>query len=314
MSENQNIIGERWTKQSITFLTSLGWTQLGCANFDSLPCIHHPARKGQGHGIDSLFQFYDPYLGKTVQVIVESKYRKWEGMQTSNLRSFIKQVIESLECAPDSVQLRELQATGVYTGLILCWCNDGKYNHEKHKERIAKIMFRNKNFPFQIFFASNREMLQWYSVDCEMKSLIEKKWDVDYYYPSINYKDRTNIYLGKHLTLLHMFSKYIFAQSTRTETFKNSSTGPITSSIIFSLDDVSLDSLNLLYNVCKQYQMQRTDELIIYLHANETEVHPITEHFLRDIKSDNNNDNKKVEIIIRYLANYEGIVDLPTIY
>lgn len=47
MPENQNANGEHWTRESVSILKQLGWTQRGSCNFD-IECIHHvKERKGQ---------------------------------------------------------------------------------------------------------------------------------------------------------------------------------------------------------------------------------------------------------------------------
>ena len=307
MPENQNFKGDRWTKQSIKLLSRLGWLQLGTANFD-IPCINHSSRNGQGHGIDSVFKYYDPYFGKTINVLVESKERQWNGLQPAKMKEFIIQVIESLECAPYSDEFIQLNAADIYTGLVLCWCNDGEYNHINYLQRLEKIGFRKRNNPYKIYLASNYDVLRWLSVVDEVNALKTKEWEIKYFYPSLNYSDRSDAYKSTHITLIHMFSKYIFAYSSRIEKYPNQTTMPVTSFIVFSFDEVSVPSLMLLYDVCKQYQMQSTDEIIIYLYANEETARVYAEQFKRTLIVD---DGPKV--IVRYLKKYDGIEAIPYI-
>lgn len=61
MPENQNANGERWTQESVAIAKQLGWTQKGTSNFD-IECVHHRnERRSQPHGVDSFFEYYDPY-------------------------------------------------------------------------------------------------------------------------------------------------------------------------------------------------------------------------------------------------------------
>lgn len=299
MPEGQNLKGDRWTAKSVALLTRLGWTQIGASNFD-IPCVNHP-KNTQGHGIDSLFRYFDPYWGKTINVIVESKYRKWEGLQPAKMKDFINQTVGSLECAPMSEQLMQLNAADIYTGLVMCWCNDSGYDYSRHLERVAKIGFRTKNSPLSVYLASNYDILRWYSVYQEVNKLKSQGWEIQYLYPSVNFRDRSTAFKGDHLTLIHMFSKYIFAYAKRIQKKSNGGSDPITTSIVFSFDAVSPDSLNLLNDVCIQYQMQYTDELIVYLYADELIARVAVEEFKR------NHDN----IEFRYLTSYEGITTLP---
>jgi hypothetical protein len=72
MPEQSNIIGERWTQETVALLSMLGWKLHGTPNFDITCSRHKKERKGQPHGIDALFSYYEPYLGNRIPVIVVS--------------------------------------------------------------------------------------------------------------------------------------------------------------------------------------------------------------------------------------------------
>lgn len=305
MPEQQNIVGDKWTRQSVELMELLGWTQVGTSNFD-ITCTKHDTRNGQGHGIDSLFKFYDPYYGRDIKVIVESKNRQWSGLAPAQLKIFIQQVIGTIECACDAPELAALNANDVYTGLILCWCNDGNYRHDLYVSRINEIGFRNKNFRCEIFIAGNNDLLRWYSLTQEINSLREQNLDFKIYYPSIDGDKRSNGGKYDHISLVHLYSKYIFAYGERQVNLAGNSIF-VTSSYVFMFDEVTNQSLMLLYDACKQYQMQLTKELVIYLYAQEENVRGVVAEFKRQIGQD------EQELTIKYLPVLDGLDAFPIV-
>ena len=90
MPENQNANGEHWTRESVSILKQLGWTQRGSCNFD-IECIHHvKERKGQKHGVDSFFEYYDPYYKSTQGILVESKCWEFKSITTANIKKYTR--------------------------------------------------------------------------------------------------------------------------------------------------------------------------------------------------------------------------------
>lgn len=308
MPENQNFEGDRWTQNSIRFLRRLGWTQVGDSNFD-ISCTVHTDRRGQGHGIDSLFRYYDPYLMQEVYVIVESKYRQWAGLNTAKLKDFITQVVQTIECAPSAPELIDIRANNVYTGLILCWAND-EFDYNTYMDRLTSVGFRNKNFKCNIFVASNFDIQRWLSVVHKIEQLRLQQKTVTYLYPSIEINHRSNAAEANHITLTHLFSKFIFTRIITPITTRTDGTPlnlPQSGYAIFSFDEVCLESLEMLLDLCKQNQMQtNSDFTTIYLYENEGNVRTIVSEFERSAHGFSNLD-------FQYLIRYDGLEYFPNL-
>ena len=142
MPENENAIGEYWTKESVAILSQFGWEQLGSCNFD-IDCSCHSQRKVKRHGIDSLFSYYDPYLKSDLCILVESKNWKFENFKTSKIKDMFKQITDCMECMQVSPVIQDLTSAPIKNALLMCWCSD-TYDRNDFMEQLNKVRVNSK--------------------------------------------------------------------------------------------------------------------------------------------------------------------------
>jgi len=184
MPENQNETGNYWTKESVAILKQLGWIQKGSNNFD-IECTHHlDARKGKPHGVDSFFEYYDPYCKSKQGILVESKNWQFQSITSSNIKNWIKQITDCLECMQLSATIQDLSSTPIQNAILMCWAND-TYDYKQFKERLNKVSIVSKKYPCNIFIASNYEILQWCSLINTINSLKAKSKSFRFIYPNV---------------------------------------------------------------------------------------------------------------------------------
>jgi len=318
MPENENIAGDYWTKESVALMKKLGWTQIGASNFD-ITCTHHKKeRKGKKHGIDSIFRYYDPYLQQTIFINVESKTRAWASINDKVIKDWITQVNGVMECSSMAPEFNTLHVNNINNSLVLCWCNDNNYDHEKYIEYLKKISIRGKTNDYNVFISSNQDILKW----CSLIETIDKlKTDCDkfeFLYPTIQGENTTNLMKLDYVTLFALYSKYIFASAKVTERQANGGSYVKKQNIVFNFDEVTLDSLNIMYDVFKQYQLQDADEYVIYLYQKKADVRTYVEQFKnviedqqRKIMEIQQGNSKSPEITVRYLTMLDGLGNVP---
>ena len=81
---------------------------------------------------------------------------------------------------------------------------------------------------------------------------------------------------------------------------------PLASSVMFSFDDVSLDSYRYMWSMFKSFQMEGTDSYIFYFYPRKTEDTQMltVENFLSAIEQDGKiTDSTKSKIQIKVLDN-----------
>ncbi|MGE7948166.1 hypothetical protein [Lysinibacillus sp. NPDC093688] len=318
MSEEQQYQGDRWTTQSRSILESLGWLQKGDSNFD-IQC-KNKTKHGTGkssrihpHGVDLLFQYKDPYAKEDKNIIVESKHRKWGGISTSSIQSFVTQVFDTIECANISQELSEIQCIGVNTGLIMIWCNEPeKFNNETFNGYLKEINIRTKRNPITIYIASNYHILRWCSViDAKDKLLAANERDFKIYYPADNFSGgRSTAVREDHATLPVLFSKYIFAKSTRTvESYGDFRS--LNVNHVFYFAEPTYDELLFLYSCLSQIQFEDAHILSFFFYGNVSKYRVYIEEFRRKIEHNLKKNGSALKVEINYMVVFS---DVPEIY
>lgn len=315
--EDENVKGEYWTKESIALMKKLGWEQVGPSNFDIKCTKHVAARKGKKHGIDSVFKYYDPFLQQQIYINVESKNRKWSGINDKSIKDWINQVAGVMECSSLAPELHSLSVNNIINSLVLCWCNDQQYDHEKYQEYLKKISFRKKDCDYNVFIASNRDILKWCSLIEAMDQMKRDFVKFNIVYPTLTGNNTTDLVRSQHLTLFLLYSKYIFATADVKKEYYNSS-HIIKQNIVFNFDNISVESLLVMYDAFKQYQLQNADEYVIYLHEKKEDVRIYIEEFKRKVQSQYNEiirlqDSTETlpEITFKYLNSFDGVSNVP---
>ncbi|MGG4218598.1 hypothetical protein ABEW32_10240 [Paenibacillus jamilae] len=316
MSEEQQYQGDRWTTQSKNILQNLGWTQVGDSNFD-IDCVNKPAHKTKTrdrvnpHGIDSVFSFYDPYSKKDVGLIVESKHRKWDGINKAEIEDFVKQLQMTIECAGTNETLQQLGCPIVRVGLLMIWCNEPeRFEEDKYREYLKQLKLTSKrNNPVTIYVASNNEILRWCSL-IQKVIYIRKDSNVSefkFFYPSDTYSGgKSSPSRRDHVNIVHLFSSYIFAKSKEKQIFRGNT---LTSEIshVFFFAEPTLEELNFMYSCIQPFQLEDAQELRIYLYNDDTTFRVQIEQFIRSKRKDLIAQGSDLEITIDYMIRLANV-------
>jgi len=310
MPENQNASGEHWTRESVSILKQFAWTQKGSCNFD-IDCVHHSKeRNGQGHGIDSFFEYYDPYSKSTQGILVESKTRQFSGITTGSIKKWIKQVTDCMECMQVSPSIQGMTSAPIQNALLMIWAND-EYEHEMFMKMLRKVGIASKKYPCNIFVASNQEILKWCSLINTIDTLKAQSDSFKFIYPNVP-TIGTDLILAEHLTLTHLFSKYVFAEVKAQVPDVRGGTYQIEKLIVFCYESVSVASLDFLYTLIKRLNFQSYPISEIYLFDKQIATRQITAEFINRINSEIKGDlAQPSKIEMKYLDIYDGLANVP---
>lgn len=310
MPENQNATGERWTRESVSILKQLGWTQKGPCNFD-IECVHHvKERKGQAHGVDSFFEYYDPYSKSTQAILVESKNWKFSSITTANIKKWLKQVTDCMECMQVSSTIQSMTSSPIQNALLMVWAND-EYEHQTFMERLRKVGIASKKYPCNLFVASNQEILKWCSLINTINSLKSQSVSFKFIYPNIPTLG-TDLVLADHVTLTHLYSKYIFAESKERVSDMRGGTYLVDKLLVFCYEPASIESLDFLYTLIKRLNFQSYPVSEIYLFDKEISIRHTAAEFTNRINSEIKGDfENPSKIEIKYLDIFNGLQNVP---
>lgn len=314
MSEQQQYEGERWTTQTINILKELGWTQIGSSNFD-IPCLNKAFhRRGKSeerrndHGVDSVFTYYDPSLNEDINVIVESKKRIWSGITKSNIESFIDQLLMTTECADLSVKMKELGCEGFNTGLLMIWCNElENYNHEKIQDILNQIELAQRRKPITLYIATNYEILKWSSLIEYKRELLSENEEFDFFYPSDFYRRGKSISnQKKHITLIPLFSSYIFAKS-KMKIDNYGEEKVIDTNHIFYFAEPTKKELEFMYQLIKDFQFEAAHLLIFHFYGEQTKYREYISDFIRNKRAILKENQSHLKIEVRYMNELKNV-------
>ncbi|NBJ16629.1 MAG: hypothetical protein FNP40_13925 [Dehalobacter sp. 4CP] len=310
MPEDQNANGEHWTKESVSILKQLGWTQKGSTNFD-VECTHHvKERKGHKHGVDSFFQYYDPYYQTEQGVLVESKNWQFNSITTANIKKWIQQITDCMECMQVSPTIQDLSQAPIQNAVLMCWAND-EYAHSTFIERLNKVGIGSKKYPCNIFVASNYEILRWCSLINSVNSIKRDAKAFNFIYPNVPTLG-TSLIKAEHLTLTHLYSKYIFAEVKQEVGNYHGGNDVIDKLVVFCYEPVSSLSLDFLYDLIRRLNFQSYPVYEIYLNEKETSIRQIVADFKTRINTQIKGDIKNPSTIeVKYLDMFDGLNNVP---
>lgn len=310
MPENQNATGEHWTRESVSILKQLGWTQKGSCNFD-IECVHHTKeRRGQPHGVDSFFEYYDPYSRSNQAILVESKNWQFSSITTANIKKWIKQVTDCMECMQVSSTIQSMTNAPIQNALLMIWAND-EYDHQIFMNNLRKVGVASKKYPCNLFVASNQEILKWCSLINMINAIKLQSKNFKFIYPNVPTLG-TDLVLADHLTLTHLYSKYIFAESEMQVPDIRGGTYLIKKLIVFCYEPASVASLDFLYSLIKRLNFQSYPISEIYLFDKETSVRQTAAEFTNRINSEIKGDIAHPSTIeIKYLDIFDGLKNVP---
>lgn len=310
MPENQNATGEHWTRESVSILKQLGWTQKGSCNFD-IECVHHTReRRGQPHGVDSFFEYYDPYRRSNQAILVESKNWQFSSITTANIKKWVKQVTDCMECMQISSTIQSMTNAPIQNALLMIWAND-EYDHQVFMNNLRKVGVASKKYPCNLFVASNQEILRWCSLINIINAIKLQSKNFKFIYPNVPTLG-TDLVLADHLILTHLYSKYIFAESEMQMPDFRGGTYLIKKLIVFCYEPASVASLDFLYSLIKRLNFQSYPMAEIYLSDKETSVRQIAAEFTSRINSEIKGDIARPSTIeIKYLDIFDGLQNVP---
>lgn len=310
MAENQNATGEHWTKESVSILKQLSWVQKGSCNFD-IECTHHvKERRGQNHGVDSFFEYYDPYYQTEQGILVESKNWQFKSITTANIKKWIKQITDCMECMQVSPTIQDLSQAPIQNAVLMCWAND-EYVHDKFLDNLNKVGIGSKKYPCNIFVASNYQILRWCSLINTINNIKKDAKTFNFIYPNVPTLG-TSLIMAEHLTLTHLYSKYIFAEVKQEVANHHGGIDVIDKLVVFCYEPASSLSLNFLYDLIKRLNFQSYQVYEIYLHENETSIRQIIADFKTRINAQIKGDLKKPSTIeVKYLDVFDGLKNVP---
>jgi hypothetical protein len=307
MPEEQQFQGNRWTTQTKAILTELGWRQRATSNFD-IPCYNKLLHKTgtndrkNSHGIDLMFSFQNPYSKSEQTVIVESKNRKWNGINTSSIQEFVDQLLMTIECARLHSDFYNSENTDISTGLLMIWCNEpALFREETYRNYLKKLKVPSKKRPIEIFIASNTEILRWCSLIEKVKELKTKFKDFQFFYPGDHFSGgQTSPLRLNHITLSHLFSDYIFAKSKELITLGEHNIA-INVHHVFFFAEPTLEELNFMYSCLSRYQFEDAEKLIIHLYGEQTKHRVAIDEFVRSKNESLKEQKSKLTISTDYM-------------
>lgn len=308
MPENQNATGEHWTRESAAIFKQLGWTQRGTSNFD-IECSLHTSRRGQGHGVDSLFTYYDPYEQSEQGILVESKCWQFNSITTENIKKWFKQITDCVECMQVSSTVQDLTTAPIKNAVLMCWAHD-QFDHAEFQRRLREVKIGSKKFECNLYVASNFEVLKWCSLINTINRIKQNCITFKFVYPNVPTLG-TNLVKADHISLIHLYSKYIFAQA-RVEVRTNRGSEIKDQLIVFCFEKATTHSLEFMYDMIKQLNLQDAQEYIFYLFERETPIRQIVGEFTTRVNSQISGDLENPStVIIKYLDIYDGMTNVP---
>lgn len=309
MGENAQKIGKKLEELGIDLLKTFNWTEKMRDKEINCKRSSHKNEKGKPkrtHGIDLYMEYDDPYIGKVQGVFIECKNRGWENIDKTRIEQWVNEEINLIDCARNNNDLQEFYADGAdkNCALLLINCNDGNFNQSKFDEYLRNLSMPSKRNPYKIFIAGNNMIERWDAIGHMIKE--NYKDNLSVLYPSIN---NSQPLTENYWSINHLFSKYIFCESTEQITFGTSN--DIHNKrvlVIFFFDKISSESFLYMWSMCRafQYENQYEGFDICFWTETKEEADYVNENFMSIIA---NYDEGKISpkiinsIKIRFLLN-----------
>ncbi len=306
MGENAKKIGEKLEGYGEKLFEGFGWTEI--ARDREIKC-KKSLHKKQTHGLDILLSLNHPYKSHKQGIVVECKNRQMVSITDKNISDWVKELINSIDCAQNTDELLDLPLDDVVinTGLLLVHAND-KYDDVKFKKSINKLSAISRRDPITIYIASNNEINRWNSLRDKIITTFTKEFK--FIYPSINNSNQKS---GTYMTLEYLYSKYFLGLDTYYKTEIDSRTNisiniPKMQYIVFSFDENIVESFKYMWSIFKFYQMQAADEYVfVFYPRTANDVQFINENFIQALKGTENppDDDMCNKIKIEFIDNRE---------
>jgi hypothetical protein len=293
MGEKAKLIGEKLENFGKDLFSKFGWREL--LRDKEIQCVkfQHKNKEDKNkrtHGIDFLHICEDPYNGKNIGIITECKNRTWSNINKSNLNTWLKELINAIECSLSSKELREIDLHGatINTGILLVHCNDDLFDENKFYSYLQELECPNKRNPLNILIAGNDRIERWTALFEFINS--ECNDNFKFVYPCIEKSIRK---VDRCLSVNHLFSKFIFGtyecheERKTSEYAKISSQIAIKKNIVFSFDDLNMDSFRYLFSLFKYFQFEDADKYsFVFYPKSKEDIEYTVKNFKLAIKDE----------------------------
>lgn len=200
-------------------------------------------------------------IGEKQAVLIECKNRQMQSITASSVKEWVQEIINNVECTQSATELKDanIDTSVLSTGLLIIHANDSTHSDYQIDDILKGLSAPNRRNPINIFIATNRELSMWTS----MFQFIENTFstgDFMFVYPSINNMGKEHL---KHISINSLYSKYVFAQHKYPHEYVDGNrkiTETKESNIMFSFDDISMDSFRYMWSMFKYYQMQGSND------------------------------------------------------
>ena len=287
MGENSGKIGKQLENYVEKFFTKFKWRFI--AKNREIECTKKTTHNKKSHGLDVVFDFYNPYQSVKQTIVIECKNRQNQSITLSEMQKWIDELISTIECMQSSRQLEDLNITDgkIDSGMLVVFSNDD-YVKEKFDKLLWQINVRVKRNPISIYVADNNCLERWKG----LLSFSEGKKDFNFIYPSI---DKSSRGLCGYPTLDVLYSAYVFAEYMDELEGCSKKTAAL-----ISFDDITITSFRYMWSMFKNYQLESYDQysFIFYVETAD-EMNCVESEFDRTLPFVNNdgkiNFNKKVK-------------------
>lgn len=269
MGEKARKIGEKLEGFGEKLFEGFGWHEI--TRDREISCTKSLHKK-RTHGLDLFLWNINPYMNLKQGIIVECKNRQMVSITDSEIDKWVKELINTIDCARNSEELTDLSIDDVVlnTGILLIHAND-KFDSEKFHKSVKKVFLQSRRDPINIYVAGNDEINRWNALREKIKSTFND--DFKFIYPSINESDQL---CDSFISLDYLYSKYLFAMNTHYSSEIDSRSGntvqvPKLQHIMFSFDDNIVESFRYMWSLFKFYQMQSADEYIFVFYPRTSE-------------------------------------------
>lgn len=280
MGEQAVKIGKKLEGFGEQLFSGFGWTEL--TRDREIDC-KRSSHKKKTHGLDLVMKFDNPYISNLQGIIIECKNRQMVSINQADIETWVKELVNSIECAQSSSQLSDLdlENTILNTGLLLVHANDN-FDANKFNKYLNSINVSSRRNPINIFIAGNDEIDQWNSLISFIQGNFNDNFS--FIYPSINGSTKTS---NSTLCINALYSKYFFAQ--RTKLIPKTLDGvpynsPIRQAIMFSFDEVSKDSFRYMWSMFKYYQFEDCNEYVFVFYPRKADdVEFVKDNFIKSL-------------------------------
>lgn len=273
MGEASKNKGEEFEAYMHGLLQDLGWKTFNNIEIDCRRNDHKSGASNQSetskrtHGVDVLASFYNPVAKRSEAAIVECKNYAWKGINNGKLNDWIKELINTFECANGQSIIGENLDEAVLTYAILAFnANDNKQEIGKLQRLLREINSPSKRNSFLLLIADPFRLRVWEALRKEIKSIkktsINKKFD--FYYPSIN---NSGLDIRDSITPYYLFSDFIIGQYTIRHEDRDGTTRNVDIRCIFDFDAVNEESLKYLVSLIRGLQLESRTSSRLEIHV-----------------------------------------------